>query len=159
SGGGGDPRDPGPVFLVAGADPQGMVDSRAAIQATIDAAAKAGGGTVRLPPGTYLLDSYLPGMHPWGFHNLLVPSGATLDAQPAATLLQGPNGRAPLPEGATSVGTGAVVFGTARYAEVTFQDPTINGGFFDVKPTQAGDKAITLTMSSDAKNFAVGDYV
>ena len=45
-----------------GADPTGTVDSTAAIQAAIDAAGAAGGGTVHLPPGTYLV---APSGDPW----------------------------------------------------------------------------------------------
>ena len=46
----------GPVFDVVadyGADPSGLSDSTAAIQAAIDAAAAAGGGVVLLPAGTF----------------------------------------------------------------------------------------------------------
>ncbi|MGC0252249.1 DUF7594 domain-containing protein [Pseudactinotalea sp. Z1748] len=48
---------PGPTFDVThprfGADPTGVEDSTQAIQAAIDAAGAAGGGTVHLPPGTF----------------------------------------------------------------------------------------------------------
>ena len=42
-----------------GADPSGTADSGAAIQATIDAVAAAGGGVVYLPGGTYRVDGLL----------------------------------------------------------------------------------------------------
>jgi hypothetical protein len=49
------PRIEGPVFDVRtyGADPTGAADSTAAIQAALNAASKAGGGVVSLPPGTF----------------------------------------------------------------------------------------------------------
>lgn len=55
------PRVTAPAFSVLdrGADPTGVTDSTAAIQATLDAAASAGGGVVRLPAGTYRVDGLL----------------------------------------------------------------------------------------------------
>lgn len=52
---------PGVVISVLehGADPTGMTDSTAAIQATIDAVAAAGGGVVHLPIGSYRCDDQL----------------------------------------------------------------------------------------------------
>ncbi len=51
----------GPLFDVtgAGADPTGAADSRAAIQAAIDEAARAGGGVVWFPEGLYRCDGPL----------------------------------------------------------------------------------------------------
>jgi hypothetical protein len=53
----GDPGAQGPSapnsFYVTGADATGVADSSAAIQASIDAAAAAGGGTVYIPAGTF----------------------------------------------------------------------------------------------------------
>jgi len=51
-------ESPGATYDVVadyGADPGGTTDSTLAIQAAIDAASAAGGGTVWMPPGTYLL--------------------------------------------------------------------------------------------------------
>ena len=47
------------VVTVHGADPSGQTDSTDAIQATIDAAALAGGGVILLPAGTYKIDGLL----------------------------------------------------------------------------------------------------
>jgi hypothetical protein len=51
----------GPVFdaVAYGADPTGATDSTAAVQATIDAAASAGGGVARLGAGTFRIDGLL----------------------------------------------------------------------------------------------------
>ncbi len=58
-----------------GAAGDGRTKDTAAIQRAIDAAARAGGGTVNLPPGTYLSGT------------LLLRSRVTLDIAPAAVLL------------------------------------------------------------------------
>ena len=58
-----------------GAKGDGATLDTRAIQAAIDAAAKAGGGTVTLPPGTYLSGS------------IFVKSNTTLDLEKGATLL------------------------------------------------------------------------
>ena len=42
-----------------GADPSGAADSTAAIQAALTAARSAGGGTVTVPPGTYVISAPL----------------------------------------------------------------------------------------------------
>ena len=49
------PQIEGPIFDVRryGADPTGTTDSTASIKAALDAASKAGGGVVSLPPGTF----------------------------------------------------------------------------------------------------------
>ncbi|MBI5369196.1 MAG: hypothetical protein HZA54_19320 [Planctomycetes bacterium] len=57
---------PGPTFdAVAGfhADPQGRTDATAALQAALDAAARARGGIVFLPEGTYRCDGLLQVAH------------------------------------------------------------------------------------------------
>lgn len=142
-----------------GATGDGVHDDRPAIQAAIDALAAKGGGVLRIPGGTYLLDSYCPGAHPWGFHNLLVGSHIHIEGEPGATLLQGENGRAPLPDGATSVGNSVLVVGTALYAVVTCQNPDFNGGFYPLLATVADSSQVQLARPTDAGRFAAGDYV
>jgi len=56
-----------------GADPTGVSDSAAAINAALTAAASGGGGAVYLPPGTYKIGS-----------TLTVPGGVALTGPPAA---------------------------------------------------------------------------
>jgi polygalacturonase len=46
-------------YTAIGADPHGVSDSTGAIQRAIDAASSAGGGNVRLPRGTFLIDGHL----------------------------------------------------------------------------------------------------
>src|SRR5215472_8948798 len=72
-----------------GAQCDGVTDDTAAIQSALNAAAAAGGGTVTLPGSTCLLNSFTPSLHPWGFYNLHVPSGVTLQGVIASKLLQG----------------------------------------------------------------------
>jgi len=48
-----------PSHVVIGADATGATDSSAAIQAALNAANAAGGGSVYLPPGTYLINTNL----------------------------------------------------------------------------------------------------
>lgn len=141
-----------------GAIGDGVTDDRPALQAAIDALAAEGGGVLRVPSGTYLLDSYRPGVHPWGFYNLLVGSGIHIEGEPGATLLQGENGRAPLPEGATSVGNSVLVVGTPLHAVVTCQNTDFNGGFYPLLATVADTSQVKLASAADAARFAPGDY-
>ncbi|HEY3281855.1 MAG TPA: hypothetical protein VGN26_06230, partial [Armatimonadota bacterium] len=113
----------------------------------------------RIPKGTYLLNSYRPGAHPWGFHNLLVGSRIRIEGEPGATLLQGERGRAPLPQGATTVMNSVLVVGTPMYAVVTCQNTELNGGFYPLLATVADTSQAKLVRASDATHFAAGDYV
>ncbi len=146
-------------ILSTGADPTGVADSTAPIQHAIDYVASNGGGTVKLPKGKYLLNSYHPSTHPWMFYNLRVPSNVFLEAKPGAILLQGHAGRAPLQKNATYVENDVLVFGTINYKHNTFQDAAYNGGFYSLEPTTAGASSVSLVRSEDAVHFSPGDYV
>ena len=141
-----------------GARGDGRTDDRAAIQSAIDALAAKDGGVLRMPRGTYLLDSYRPATHPWGFYNLLVGSRIHIEGEPGAILLQGEHGRAPLPDGATAVMNSVLVVGTPQYSIVTCQNPDFNGGFLPLLPTTAGASGVTLANPADVSRFAAGDY-
>jgi hypothetical protein len=153
-------QEPDPTTVtVSTADPTGVSDARAAIQDAIDAVASSGGGLVRLPAGTYLLDSYRPSTHPWKFYNLLLPSNVSLIADPGTILLQGPHGRAPVLSNASYVENDVVAVGTVNYQTVTFQSPAMNGGFSGLLPTTAGDSMITLANPDLGWKVASGDFV
>jgi hypothetical protein len=142
-----------------GAIGDGVTDDTAAIQAAIDALERKKGGTLLVPPGTYLLNSYTRSPHPWYFYNLRVGSNITVQATPGAKFLQGPNGRALMPAGATEVRNSVLVFGSSNYVINTFQDPNYNGGFYYLQPTNSNDQFVALATASDASRFKVGDYV
>jgi Pectate lyase superfamily protein len=142
-----------------GADPTGVNDSRPAIQRAIDTVAAAGGGIVTLPTGTYLLNSYRKGVHPWIFYNILVPSNVTLAGSPGTLLLQGPGGRAPLPRDAKWISNVVLAVGTPNFATITFQKQSFNGGFHPLNATRANDRVVTLSSLADTTRFRVGDYV
>ena len=141
-----------------GAVGDGVVDDAPAIQRAIQAATLAGGGTVCFPARTYLLNSHHASRHPWMFYNLIVGSNVTLSGQPGAKLLQGPGGRHSLPERATAVRNTVLAFGL-DYTTVRFQNTSYNGGFYSLKPTQAGATLVTLAKTQDASHFTKGDYV
>jgi len=142
-----------------GADPGGGVDSRPAIQKALDSLKSFGGGTLKVPVGTYLLDSWMPSSHPWGFYNLLVGSNTTVDADTGAVFLQGPNGRHSLPTGADEVRNCVLVFGSSLWNSITFQNPGYNGGFYNLNATNPNDTAVTFSTGPDVSNFKAGDYI
>jgi hypothetical protein len=142
-----------------GARGDGVNDDTAAIQAAINALEAQNGGTLLVPAGTYLLNSYRQSPHPWYFYNIRVGSNVTVQATPGAKFLQGPSGRAVMPAGASEVRNSVVVLGSANYVSNTFQDPNYNGGFYALQTTKANDQSVTLATTSDAAKFKVGDYV
>jgi hypothetical protein len=151
---------PGTVSVTAyGAFGDGVHDDTAAIQAAINALEAANGGTLLVPSGTYLLNSYSPSPHPWYFYNLRIGSNITVQASPGTKFLQGPNGRAPMPAGASQVRNTVLVFGSRNYVTNTFQDPSYNGGFYSLQATKANTQTITLATPSQVSHFKVGDYV
>ncbi len=142
-----------------GAKGDGISDDTGAIQAAINKLEASGGGTLNVPAGTYLLNSYQPSTHPWFFYNLRVGSNVLIAGAPGAKFLQGPGGRSPLISGATEVRNTVLVFGTANYNAITFQDPLLNGGFYSLTPTVATTTSVTLADPSQAVHFSAGDYV
>ncbi|HLK59883.1 MAG TPA: glycosyl hydrolase family 28-related protein, partial [Chthonomonadaceae bacterium] len=144
-----------------GARGDGANDDTAAIQAAINALESRGGGTLTIPRGTYLLNSYKPSPHPWYFYNLRVGSNITVQGEPGARLLQGPSGRAKMAAipGATEVATSVLVFGSSNFVINTFQDKTYNGGFYSLHATHANDRSVMLAAPAQASKFRVGDYV
>ncbi len=141
-----------------GARGDGVADDAPAVQEAIDAAAKAGGGTVHFPRGTYLLNSAYPSRHPWAFHNLVIDSYVTLRGEAGARLLQGPKGRHPLPHGAEGVRNTVLAFG-ADHETIRFQNRAFNGGFYALQATQAAGTTVTLKTPAEAAKFRPGDYV
>ncbi|WP_020466977.1 glycosyl hydrolase family 28-related protein [Singulisphaera acidiphila] len=142
-----------------GAKGDGVADDIPAIQSAINAATKnEGGGTVNFPKSTYLLNSAYPSSHPWAFHNLIIDSNVTLLGETGAKLLQGPEGRQPLPEGAEGVRNTMLAFG-ADHEIIRFQNRDYNGGFFELQVTQASTSKVALKMASESSKFLPGDYV
>jgi hypothetical protein len=143
-----------------GAQCDGVTDDTAAIQSALNAAAAAGGGTVTLPGSTCLLNSFAPSSHPWGFYNLHIPSGVTLQGVIGSKLLQGPGGRQNISQvpGATSISNTVLTVGN-NYATIQFQNSGSNGGFYSLQAMIVGSPSVTLSTAAQAANFAVGDYV
>lgn|GEM_PF-5587954 len=144
-----------------GARGNGQTDDRPAIQAAIDALAYKGGGTLRVPRGTYLLDSYLPSPHPWFFYNLRAGSNIAIVGEEGAKLLQGPHGRAPVGAvpGATTVMNSVLVFGSKNFVSNTFQDPAANGGFIPLAAVKEGYHMLTPLRPADQNRIRPGDHV
>jgi polygalacturonase len=142
-----------------GAQCDRVTDDRAAIQAALDAAAAAGGGTVTLPGSTCLLNSFAPSSHPWDFYNLHVPSGVTLQGVTGSTLLQGPGGRQSISNipRATWIENTVITVGN-DYATIHFQHSG-NGGFYSLQAMTVGSPSVRLTTAAQVANFAAGDYV
>jgi Pectate lyase superfamily protein len=142
-----------------GAKGDGITDDTGAIQGAINKLEASGGGTLNVPAGTYLLNSYQPSVHPWFFYNIRVGSNVLIAGAPGAKFLQGPGGRSPMVSGATYVRNTVLAFGTANYVVVTFQNPSYNGGFYSLTPTVATTNSVTLANPSQAVHFSAGDYV
>jgi len=145
-----------------GAKCDGATDDRAAIQAALNAAAAAGGGTVTLPGSTCLLNSFQPDAHPWGFHNLSIPSLVTLQGAtnsqgaPTSRLLQGPGGRQLIQNipGAQAIGNSVIEVGN-HPSYVSFQ----SGPFFALQAMAVASPTVTLLTPAQAAKCKAGDYV
>ena len=142
-----------------GAKGDGISDDRANIQAALDALSAAGGGTLEVPAGTYLLNSYKQSLHPWFFYNLIVGSNIKIQGTPGAKFLQGPGGRAAQIPGATQVRNTVLVFGNQNYIVPEFQTLPLNGGFYSLQATTASSLSVTLSNPAQTSSFKVGDYV
>jgi hypothetical protein len=142
-----------------GAKGDGVSDDAPAIRSALVQLEQAGGGTLKVPAGTYLLNSYVSSPHPWFFYNLRVGSNTLIQGDPGAKFLQGPGGRAPGPADATQVRNTVLAVGSPNYIIASFQNTSYNGGYYNLNPTSAGGTTVTLTSSGDAGRFAAGDYV
>jgi hypothetical protein len=153
--GGGGGTGGGGVFSATsyGAVCDGMTDDTAHIQAAINAATAAGGGTIDLPSGTCLLNSTNPSDHPWYFYNLIAGSNIKLNGAPT-TLLQGSGGKHAVVSGASTVQNTALAFGL-HYAAITFQRQAT----YPLHTTVAGASSVVLSNSGDASHFHAGDYI
>jgi hypothetical protein len=76
-----------------GAKGDGMTDDTQAIQLAINSLS--GGGIVRVPAGTYLLNSHKPSIHPWFFYNILVGSNVLIQSDPARSSSREPEAALP----------------------------------------------------------------
>ena len=142
-----------------GAIRDGVTDDRLNIQAVIDSLSAAGGGTLEVPAGTYLLNSYSHSLHPWFFYNLIAGSNIKVQGTAGAKFLQGPAGRAAQIPGATQVRNTVLVFGNQNYIVPEFQTLPLNGGFYSLQPTMANSLSVILSNPAQASSFQVGDYV
>lgn len=142
-----------------GAKGNGITDDTDAIQNAANLLEMRGGGILRVPAGTYLLNSYKPSVHPWFFYNVRVGSNILIQGEPGARFLQGPRGRSPMVAGASEVRNSVLVFGSANYAVITFQNPAYNGGYLSLRPTIANTSSVTLATPSQINRFVAGDYV
>ena len=142
-----------------GARGDGITDDTAAIQNAVNQLESHGGGILRVPAGTYLLNSYKPSAHPWYFYNLLIGSNVLIQGDTGAKFVQGPRGRSPLVPGASEVRNTVLAFGTKAYTVTTFQNPAYNGGFLPLRPAVANASTVTLLTPAQASRFAIGNYV
>lgn len=127
-------QPPGQFDVVSyGADASGTSDSTAAIQRAIDDAARAGGGTVFFPAGTYACSRPLNADRSAGVQ-LLGMGAETVSAERVATLRYEGGGRAFISARSTAG------FGISRLG-VVYADAAFTGFVVDLSGTAAGDTA------------------
>jgi hypothetical protein len=139
-----------------GARCDGVTDDAPAIQAAIDSLGSTG-GTVHLISCShpYLLNSYHLGRSLITY-NLLIGSNITLEGDPGAELLQGPEGVATqLPSYIDHV---VLEFSRGGNAGC-FDNIVCNGGFYPLHATEANSPQVTLSDASRTSLFQAGDYV
>ncbi len=140
-----------------GAHCDGVTDDAPAIQKAIDSLGSTG-GTVHLISCShpYLLNSYHFGRSTIMAYNLLIGSNVTLEGDPGAELLQGPNG---MPTHVPSY-IGSVVLEFSRGSNPgCFENIACNGGFYPLHATEANSTQVTLSNASRTSLFQVGDYI
>ena len=128
----------GQVFNVKayGAKGDGVIDDAAAIQAAIDACAAAGGGDVFVPPGTYLLKTWV-----------LVKSNVHLYGTGEASVLRNDKTNAVVDKRA------CLLIGNHHPANMASQTK------YNLNAIAQGDATITATTAGDTANFALNELV
>jgi hypothetical protein len=119
-----------------GATGNGTTDDTAAIQAAIDAANAAGGGTVYVPQGTYRLTTWL-----------LLKSNVHLIGTGAESILYNDETNATVDKRA------CVLVGNHHPANMATQTS------YALNAIALGDSVVTATTAGDTANFAVGELV
>lgn len=161
----------GQVFNVKayGAKLDGTTDDTVAVQAAINAAASAGGGTVLLPSGVCLLNTVTSA---YGLNWILYVAGSnvTLNGEgPGATILRttGASGSllfvagASLPSGPSSW----LANDCWRFTGDTYQgggaiSPAAPNALYNINSGAVkGAMTVTTTTAAQAGNFAAGDYI
>jgi polygalacturonase len=130
------------VFPLSGANSVGTADDTNIIQTAIDNAAAAGGGTVPIPAGTYLLDGHV--VLKSNVKLIGVGSSTVLKAGPGFLTTTGPNGGYPL-------------ITTDGAQNVTIEDLTADqsGNTLDADAYQAGRLVAYLIDVRDSENAVV----
>jgi hypothetical protein len=132
----------GRLFPLSGANSAGTADNTNVIQSAINAAAAAGGGTVPIPAGTYLIDG----------HVVMKSNVKLLGAGPSTVLKAGPGFLA-----TTGPDGGYPLITTAGARNVTIADLTADqsGNTLDADAHQAARLAAYLIDVRDSENAVV----